>query len=63
MRRSLVLTDETQRHPFRASLPPHWRGDEERVPSRMPWRFTSDDARQFVLAYGAFFMATTAYLA
>lgn len=23
MRRSLVLTDETARHPFRASLPPH----------------------------------------
>ena len=65
MRRSLVLTDEAARHPFRASLPPHWRGDarEDAVPSRMPWRVTAGDAREFLLAYGAFFTATMAYIA
>ena len=63
MRRSLVLTDEAARHPFRASLPPHWRGDMEAVPSRMPWRLEAGDIRQFMLAYCAFFMATTVYIA
>ena len=37
MRRTLVLTDETARHPFRASLPPHVRmGVEPRTSLR--WR-------------------------
>jgi len=63
MRRSLVLTDETARHPFLASLPPHVRRAEEPVPSRMPWRVTSEDLRQFLMAYGACFLAVSLYIA
>lgn len=64
MRRSLVLTDESARHPFLASLPPHVRhGAEERVPSRMPWRLTAGDLRDFLLAYGACLMAISLYIA
>lgn len=63
MRRSLVLTDDSARHPFLASLPPHVRRCEEPVPSRMPWRFTADDLRAFLLAYGACFVAVSLYIA
>lgn len=63
MRRSLVLTDESARHPFLASLPPHIRRDSEPVPSRMPWRFTADDLRLFLLAYCACFLAVSLYIA
>jgi hypothetical protein len=39
MRRSLVLTDESARNPFRASLPPHWREERhETAEPRVPWR-------------------------
>jgi hypothetical protein len=63
MRRALVLTDESARHPFLASLPPHVRHSEEPVPPRMPWRFTLDDLRLFLLAYGACFVAVSLYIA
>ena len=63
MRRPLVLTDESARHPFLASLPPHVRKCEEPVPARMPWRFTLGDLRQFLLAYGACFLAVSLYIA
>jgi hypothetical protein len=63
MRRSLVLTDESARHPFLASLPPHVRQVSEPVPSRMPWRLTAGDLRDFLLAYGACLMAVSLYIA
>lgn len=63
MRRSLVLTDETARHPFLASLPPHVRKCEEPVPAHMPWRLSLDDWRQFLLAYGGCFLAVSLYIA
>lgn len=63
MRRSLVLTDESARHPFLASLAPHIRRGELPVPSRMPWRVTAGDARDFLLAYGSCFLAVSLYVA
>jgi len=63
MRRSLVLTDESARHPFLATLPPHIRRDREPIPSRMPWRLTIDDVRTFLIAYVACFMAVSAFMA
>ncbi len=62
MRRALVLTDETARHPFRASLPPHVRlGTDARSP-RGKSRFSLTDLRDFLLAYCACFMAVTAFI-
>ena len=65
MRRSLVLTDETARHPFRASLPPHWREDRhEYAEPRVPWRgllFT--DVRGFAQAYCACFAGVSVFIA
>ena len=60
MRRTLVLTDETARHPFRASLPPHVRmGVEPRTSLR--WRL--GDLRDAAAMYSACFVATTLYFA
>lgn len=65
MRRSLVLTDESARHPFRASLPPHWREDRhEAAEPRVPWREQLfADLRGFVQAYCACLLAVTAFIA
>lgn len=56
MRRSLVLTDETSQHPFRAKLPPHVRRDTFDIPAEALWRLTVDDVRGFASVY----LATTA---
>lgn len=57
-----MLTDETARHPFLASLPPHVRRDGIAIPARR-FGLTAQDVRQFFLAYCAFFVAFSAYLA
>jgi len=62
MRRSLVLTDETARHPFRASLPPHVREVDESVPPSQSWRLTASDVRGVATTYFATFAATLAFL-
>ena len=62
MRRSLVLTDETARHPFRASLPPHARKLEERQSPQPSWRLTASDVRGVATTYFATFAATLAFL-
>ncbi|GMN02849.1 hypothetical protein [Erythrobacter sp. MTPC3] len=51
MRRSLVLTDETSQHPFRATLPPHVRSDILDIPAEALWRLTVDDVRGFATTY------------
>ncbi len=53
MRRSLVLTDESARHPFRASLPPHVRAGvaESEQTDRSAW--AGSDLRRFFAAYCA----------
>lgn len=65
MRRSLVLTDETARHPFRASLPPHvCELEADDVEPRVPWRERLlADARGFAQAYCACLLAVTAFIA
>jgi len=64
MRRSLVLTDEISRHPFRASLPPQVRGLlADDIEPRVPWRTRLwADARGFAQAYCACFLAVTTFI-
>jgi hypothetical protein len=61
MRRSLVLTDETARHPFLASLAPHVRGVAPPLKRQRPDWVTS--LREFLLAYCACFIAVSLYIA
>lgn len=60
MRRSLVLTDESARHWFRRSLPPHVRSELLPIPEESLWRVTADDVKGFASVY---FAATAAVLA
>ena len=62
MRRSLVLSDETARHPFRASLPPHVRGGHSPRPARVAWTVTTDDVRGFVSAYFACLVGVAVFI-
>ncbi len=59
MRRNLVLTDESARHPFRANLPPSVKRDLIPIPAEALWRLTMEDARGFASTYLA---ATAAIL-
>lgn len=65
MRRSLVLTDELARHPFRASLPPRVRAyAADELDQRVPWRERiSADVRGFAQAYCACLLAVSAFIA
>lgn len=62
MRRALVLTDETARHPFLASLPPHVRRGTRPVPTRCKAWLTMQDLRDFLMAYCACFLAVSTFL-
>lgn len=62
MRRSLVLTDESARHPFRASLPPQSRKRKESDSQFQSWRLTASDVRGVATTYFATFAATLAFL-
>ncbi len=59
-RRALVLTDESARHNYRASLPPHVKADLLDIPAERLWRLTTDDVRGFASVY---FATTAAILA
>ncbi len=73
MRRALVLTQESARNPFRASLPPHVfkvegdgePSDEKQAPAKnVPfWRLTASDVRGFATTYFATLAAALAFLA
>ncbi|WP_120717620.1 hypothetical protein [Tsuneonella amylolytica] len=63
MRRSLVLTDEQARHPFRASLPPHVCRGGEVAMLRPSWILTRDDVQGFVGAYFASLAAVAVFIA
>ena len=65
MRRSLVLTDESARHPFRAAMPPQWRESRhELAEPRVPWRLMIvEDVRGFAQTYFVCFVATAAFIA
>jgi len=60
MRRNLVLTDESARHWFRRSLPPHVRAELIPIPAESLWRLTAEDVKGFASIY---FAATAAVLA
>ena len=62
MRRSLVLTDETSRHPFRASLPPHVKSDLLDIPAESLWRLTAEDVRGFASVYVAVTAAVLVFI-
>lgn len=52
MRRALVLTTESSRHPFRASLPPHVLRRAGEVENAAPWRQRLGIARRDVELFG-----------
>lgn len=62
MRRNLVLTDETARHWFRASLPPHVKRDLIPIPAESLWRLTVEDVRGFASTYVALTLAIFAFI-
>jgi hypothetical protein len=66
-RRALVLGDETARHPFRQSLPPHIResalADAAKRAKRRHWQVTLGDWREFLAAYCASFVAVMVFIA
>jgi hypothetical protein len=61
-RRSLVITDESARHPFLASLPPHVRSGSRVTPLRAAWVVTREDIRGFASAYFASLAAALVFL-
>jgi hypothetical protein len=63
MRRALVLTDESARHPFRATLPAHVRREPTRARRTTDWRLTASDMRGFATVYFASFAAVLAFIA
>jgi hypothetical protein len=62
MRRSLVLTDESARHWFRRSLPPHIKTDLIPIPAESLWRLTVEDVRGFASVYLAATAAIFAFI-
>lgn len=64
-RRALVLVDESARHPFRQSLPPHIR--KQGVATGRDWnglmRDGLGDWRGFFAAYCAAFVVVSIYIA
>lgn len=62
MRRSLVLTDETARHWFRMSLPPHIKRELIPIPAESLWRLTMDDVRGVASTYVAVTLAVFAFI-
>lgn len=63
MRRSLVLTDESARHPFLANLPPHVRMGIKPVPPRSGRAITQENLRGFFGAYIACLLAVLIFIA
>jgi len=61
-RRSLVLTDESARHPFRAVLPPHVKRDLIPIPAESLWRLTMADVRGVASTYVATTLAILTFI-
>ena len=61
-RRSLVLTDESAQHPFRATLNPRVKRDLHDIPAESLWRLTMDDARGFASVYLAATVGILAFI-
>jgi len=63
MRRALVLSDESARHPFRASLPQHVRRPLPVDPAAPAWDEPYLRLRQFASAYAACLVAALIFFA
>ncbi|MGD9811422.1 MAG: hypothetical protein AB7U35_08835 [Sphingobium sp.] len=57
-RRSLVLTTESARHPFRKTLPPHLF-----KPQTDPRTRNDGDVRLFFMSFAAFFVVAYSFIA
>lgn len=62
MRRALVLSDESARHPFRATLPARFRREPVAAGRTPDWRLTASDVRGFATVYFASFAAVLAFI-
>ncbi|WP_379549881.1 hypothetical protein ACRAQ7_14400 [Erythrobacter sp. W53] len=62
MRRSLVLTNETARNRFRASLPSYIFRPVDDARQEPFWRLTARDIRGVATTYFATFAATLAFI-
>ena len=64
MRRSLVLSDESARHPFLASLPPHVRRQTATTQAKSRGGvFSLQDLRDFLMAFCTCFVLVSAFIA
>ncbi len=63
MRRALVVTDESARHPFLMSLPPHVRRGIAPATARSAQGIGTQDVKEFLLAYCACFVCVSAFIA
>lgn len=63
MRRALVLTDESARHSFRATLPAHIRKADAPAGKAFDWRITAGDIRGVASVYLTTFAAVLAFIA
>ena len=67
MRRALVLTTESARHPFRAALPPCVFARAGQIEHSVPWRLrlglSRSDLQSLAATYSAGFIATMAFIA
>lgn len=62
-RRALVLCDESARHPFRQSLPPHVRHEPVETERQLSWFEASlSDWRGFVAAYCTAFLVAMVFI-
>lgn len=62
MRRALVLTNESARHPFRASLPPAVRHRDVHAGPRSMWHVTASDMRGVASTYFACLAAALVFI-
>lgn len=68
MRRALVLTNESARHPFRASIPPIALERANEIEKPAPWRkrlalgLTRQDLETVAATYTAGFVATITFI-
>ena len=61
-RRSLVLTNESARHPFRQALPPHVTAQLCEEPEASLWKLTAEDMRGVASVYFATFAAMLVFI-
>ncbi len=62
-RRSLVVTDESARHPFLMGLPPHVRRGAVAVNRPVNRGLSAQNVKDFLIAYSACFVGVSAFIA